>query len=79
MRQAACETLRKLDPAVLASYAPVVITKLNDGESGERQLTCEKLVQLDPEVLATHVPAAIAKLDEGGSGVRKQCAACSVS
>ena len=34
MRQAACEMLRKLDPAVLASYSPVVITQLNDGEVG---------------------------------------------
>ena len=48
-------TLRKLEPAVLATHAPAIVAKLKDSDGVVRRAAVETLGKLDPATLAPDV------------------------
>ena len=64
VRNAALETLAKLEPSRLAQYAGAVVARLEDSHWSVRKLALETLGKLEPATLAQYAGAVVARLED---------------
>lgn len=60
--QALRELGERLDPSVLAGYAPAVVLKLKDNDWLVRECALETLSKLEPDILAKYAPDVVLQL-----------------
>ena len=75
VREAAVETLGKLEPAALAQHAATIVAKLEHSNEDVRMAAVDTLGELEPAALAQHAAAVVAKLEDSKWGVRRAAAA----
>jgi len=64
VREAAVQTLGKLDSAALAQHGATLVAKLEDSDVHVRQAAVQTLGKLEPAVLAQHGAALAARLED---------------
>ena len=64
VRQAALETLGKVDPTSLAPYADVILRLLDDGDPEVHRASVRTLSKLEPATLAPHVDTLVLLLSD---------------